>query len=340
MARSKKQKKPQQLVTLKADGIPWNMKPVPPRIIAVGDVHGDVVGLSCILLDRGLINKKGRWNGINAHLVLNGDLVGGRNARLLLQFVMRLEKEAQAAGGMVHPLLGNHDIQVFQKEYQDRKGKTLFQKYDVQGADKAKLRDAFSGETEFAAWLRERNAVIKIGPTIFTHAGLNVWARDHHIKRMNATIRGWIRFWQGVDIKPERGTQWVALGPKADWSAPSTGPLWTRSYKVKKLQKGKKTAKKKKTAPDLDEFSRLLKKYNAKRMVVGHAPVGSEEVLLSHPLYRSSVVMIDTKISDKKSGRLSCIEITGRNVKAHYTKRSSAGEKVKDIEMKALKQGN
>ena len=129
MAQSKKQKTPQKLLTLKPDGIPWNMKPVPPRIIAVGDVHGDVVGLCCILLDRGLIDKKGRWAGINAHLVLNGDLVGGHNARLLLQFVMRLEKEAQAAGGAVHPLLGNHDIRVFQKKYQDRKGKTLFKKY-------------------------------------------------------------------------------------------------------------------------------------------------------------------------------------------------------------------
>jgi len=51
----------------------------------------------------------------------------------------------------------------------------------VEGTDKAKIRDAFSGETELAEWLRERNAVIKIGPTIFTHAGLNVWALEHHL---------------------------------------------------------------------------------------------------------------------------------------------------------------
>jgi RNase H-fold protein (predicted Holliday junction resolvase) len=246
----------------------------------------------------------------------------------LLQFIIRLEHEAKAAGGAVHPLLGNHDIQVFQKEYQTRKGKTLFKKYRVEGTDKAKIRDAFSGETELAEWLRERNAVIKIGPTIFTHAGLNVWALEHHLKRMNSTIRAWIRFWQGTDDKPERGTQWVALGPKLDWSSPSTGPLWTR---------GKKTVKKKNTAPDLDELSSLLKKYRAQRMVVGHAPVASEEILLSHPLYGSSVVMIDTRISDKKGGRLSCIEIRMKDVKAHYAKRNSAGEKIRALEMKKLK---
>ena len=337
MAKSQNLKKPHELVTLKPDGIPWNIKPVPSRIVAVGDVHGDIVGLSCILIDRQLIDKKGRWTGKDVHLVLNGDLAGGRNARLLLQFIIRLEHEAKAAGGAVHPLLGNHDIQVFQKEYQTRKGKTLFKKYRIEGADKAKIRDAFRGKTAFAEWLRERNAVIKIGPTIFTHAGLNVWALEHHLKRMNSTIRAWIRFWQGTDVKPELGTQWVALGPKLDWSSPSTGPLWTRSYRVMKPAKGKKTVKKKNTAPDLDELSSLLKKYRAQRMVVGHAPVASEEILLSHPLYGSSVVMIDTRISDKKGGRLSCIEIRGKDVKAHYVKRNSAGEKIRELEMKKLK---
>jgi hypothetical protein len=303
----------------------------------VGDVHGDIVGLSCILIDRKIIDKKGRWIGNNTHLVLNGDLVGGRNARLLLQFILRLEKEALAAKGGIHPLLGNHDIQVFQKENQSRKGKTLFQKYSVEGVDKMKLRDAFSGETAFAEWLRERNAVIKIGPTIFTHAGLNVWALKHHPKRINATIRAWIRFWQGIDVKPERGTQWLALGPKLDWSAPSTGPLWTRSYKVMKLTKGKQKDKKKSTAPNVDELSRLLKKYRAKRMVVGHAPVASDEILLYHPYYGSNVVMLDTRISDKKSGQLSCIEIRRRDIRAHYAKRNSAGEKIKQLEMRKLK---
>jgi len=337
MAKSQNLNKSHELVTLKPDGIPWNIKPVPSRIVAVGDVHGDIVGLSCILIDRQLIDKKGRWTGKDVHLVLNGDLAGGRNARLLLQFIIRLEHEAKAAGGAVHPLLGNHDIQVFQKEYQTRKGKTLFKKYRIEGADKAKIRDAFRGKTAFAEWLRERNAVIKIGPTIFTHAGLNVWALEHHLKRMNSTIRAWIRFWQGTDVKPELGTQWVALGPKLDWSSPSTGPLWTRSYRVMKPAKGKKTVKKKNTAPDLDELSSLLKKYRAQRMVVGHAPVASEEILLSHPLYGSSVVMIDTRISDKKGGRLSCIEIRGKDVKAHYVKRNSAGEKIRELEMKKLK---
>jgi hypothetical protein len=325
------------LRTRRPDNIPWNVKPVPSRVVAVGDVHGDIEGLACILLDRGLVDKDGRWAGGNTHLVLNGDLVGGKYARLLLQFIMRLEAEARAAGGAVYPLLGNHDIQVFQKEYQKRVGKTMFQKYQVQGAKEGGIAEAFRGETALARWLRERNAVIRIGPVLFTHAGLNLWAARHHVKRMNATIRAWIRYWQGMDSQPDKRTQWAALGPDADWSGPSTGPLWTRAYKVKKGKKSKRRKAKRGGAPEPEQLDRLLGRYRARRMVIGHAPVGGKEVLLSHPFYGPRVVMIDSRISDKKGGQLSCVEVRGDAVTAHYVKRSSRGTRIRERELKALK---
>jgi hypothetical protein len=325
-------------VTLKSDGIGWNIRPVPKRIVALGDVHGDIAGLACILRDRGLIDKKGRWTGERAHLVLSGDLVGGRNARLLLQMVMRLGEEAAAAGGGVHSLLGNHDIQVFFKEYQNHEGKTMFLKHKVDGSKAKSLRDAFKGETVFARWLRERNALIRIGPTIFAHAGLNVWGFKHHPERMNATIRAWIRYWQGVGTKPDLRTQWAALGSGADWSTPSAGPLWTRSYRVDKKKKA--AARKKNTsAPDAEELSKLLKKYRARRLVVGHAPVARKEILLSHPFYGRKVIMLDTRISQKQGGRLSCLEIRGDDLRAHYPKRNGIGTKIQELELKRLKKG-
>jgi len=322
------------LNTLRADGISWSIKPVPSRIVAIGDVHGDIVGLSCILLDRELINRKGHWSGNGTHLILNGDLVGGKNARLLLQFVMRLETEAAASGGAVHSLLGNHDIQVFSKRYKNHAGKTLFQKYEVTGALKRTMRDAFCGNTSFSRWIRARNAIIKIGPTIFAHGGLNAWAFRHHPERINATIRAWIRFWQGIDRQPDPRTEWVALGPWVDWSPPSTGPLWTRSFKV---VDGQRKNGKAKNAPDLETFGKLLSKYRARRVVIGHTPVDDNKIVLSHPYYGRAVVMIDSRISSKKGGRLSCIEICGDEVKAHYAKRTRTSEKIAEIERKRLK---
>jgi hypothetical protein len=325
------------LNTLKSDGIPWNIKPVPSRIIAIGDVHGDITGLSCILFQLNLIDRRGHWKGNRTHLILNGDLVGGKNARLLVQFVIRLEKEALTSGGAVHPLLGNHDIQVLFKKYQNHKGKTLFQKYRVTGAKKRTIKDSFSGCTAFALWLQERNAVIKIGPTIFSHAGLNTWAFHHHPERINATIRAWIRFWQGVDVQPNPKTQWVAFGPKEVWFPQSTGPLWTRSYKVAGDTDPKTNSANGPTAPDLKDVTKLLNKYNAHRMVIGHSPVADNTVQLSHPYYGKTVVMIDSRISQKRGGRLSCVEIQGNDIKAHYAKRNGVGEKIKELELKRLK---
>jgi hypothetical protein len=328
------------LMTLKSDGIPWNIKPVPTRIVAVGDVHGDIAGLACILKDRALVDKKGHWSGGDAHLVLNGDLVGGRNARLLLQFVLRLEKEAGEAGGALHPLLGNHDIQVFFKEYQKVKGKTLFNKYKVSGAKKNTVRDAFRGKTDLADWMRTRNAVIQIGPTVFTHAGLNTWAYRHNPGRINSTIRSWIRFWQGVSGQPDPKTKWAVLGSGVNWNPSSTGPLWTRSYRVKK-QSGKKRQRSGTTnAPGVEDLSRILKKYRAIRMVIGHTPVSKNAISLSHPLYGNKVVMIDSRISKKKTGNLSCVEIRGNRITAHYAQRNSAGQKIADLEMRKLKKKN
>jgi hypothetical protein len=295
-------------------------------------VHGDIVALACILRSRKVIDKKGRWRGADTHVVLNGDLVGGRDARLLLRYVMRLTRQAAKAGGAVHSLLGNHDVQVFSQKYQKKAGGTLFDKYEVAGAQGGELRDAFAGHTRFARFLRERNAILRIGSTLFAHAGINAWAARHHPRRINATIRAWIRYWQGIGDRPDPRTEWVAMGPGAQWSAPSGGPLWTRSYKVSAREKpGTKGSH----PPDAVLLARLLRKYRAKRMVIGHNPVATGEIALSHPYYGDHVVMIDSKIS--RGGRLSCLEIGGDTVEAHYTKRTRFGEKLRNRELARLK---
>ncbi len=82
------------------------------RVVAVGDLHGDYESFVRILRAPkvGLIDEELRWTGGAAHLVQIGDVMdrGGR-AKEIFDLLMRLEKEAAAAGGMVHVLLGNHE---------------------------------------------------------------------------------------------------------------------------------------------------------------------------------------------------------------------------------------
>ncbi len=84
--------------------------PAAPRIVAVGDVHGDLAGFRKILVDAGVIDGAGAWTGGDAVLVQIGDLIDrGPSMRGTLDFVMALEPAAAKAGGRVVALLGNHE---------------------------------------------------------------------------------------------------------------------------------------------------------------------------------------------------------------------------------------
>jgi len=82
------------------------------RVVAIADIHGDYERFVYILAHPavGLIDHDLRWIGGKAHLVQLGDVVDrGPYPRRIFELLMRLEKEAAAAGGMVHMLLGNHE---------------------------------------------------------------------------------------------------------------------------------------------------------------------------------------------------------------------------------------
>jgi Tfp pilus assembly protein PilF len=80
------------------------------RIVAIGDVHGAYNNLLAVLKSAGLINAELRWIGGKTHLVQTGDVVDrGADSRQCMDLLMRLEEEAQRAGGRVHVLIGNHD---------------------------------------------------------------------------------------------------------------------------------------------------------------------------------------------------------------------------------------
>ncbi len=82
-----------------------------PRIVAVGDVHGDLAGFRAILTEAGVLDAAGVWAGGETLLVQVGDLIDrGPSMRGTLDFVMELETTAAKRGGRVVSLLGNHEV--------------------------------------------------------------------------------------------------------------------------------------------------------------------------------------------------------------------------------------
>src|SRR5262249_34440320 len=139
-------------------------------------------------------------------------LVGGHeDSRLLLDFVIRLESEARAVGCQLHALLGNHDILMAQgkSDHFVKAERKVFEKYLVRGAQDQSFDELFRGKTLYAKWFLTRQAILKIGKSLFVHAGVNEWLLENQPAQVNATIRAWIAYWQGQGEKPLKETRWT-----------------------------------------------------------------------------------------------------------------------------------
>ncbi|KAK3277386.1 hypothetical protein CYMTET_14602 [Cymbomonas tetramitiformis] len=90
----------------------------PGRVVAVGDLHGDIQQALRALKLAEVINQDAtraegniHWVGGNCHLVQTGDLLDRGNDEIaLLGLFQKLGHEAEEAGGAIHVLTGNHEI--------------------------------------------------------------------------------------------------------------------------------------------------------------------------------------------------------------------------------------
>ncbi|UCC41259.1 MAG: metallophosphoesterase, partial [Candidatus Aminicenantes bacterium] len=81
------------------------------KIIAIGDLHGDYESFLNILQQTRIIDKEHHWIAGKVHLVQIGDIFDrGSQPKEILNLLMKLEKEAEEAGGKVHVLIGNHEM--------------------------------------------------------------------------------------------------------------------------------------------------------------------------------------------------------------------------------------
>ena len=82
----------------------------PPRVVAIGDIHGDFDAFRGILENAGILDAAGRWIAGRTTLVQTGDMIDrGTKVRAVMDLLMGLEEQATAAGGRVQVLLGNHE---------------------------------------------------------------------------------------------------------------------------------------------------------------------------------------------------------------------------------------
>lgn len=300
--------------------------PAVERIVAIGDIHGDVHAMRHALQNAGVLGEGDEWTGGKTVLVQVGDqLDRGNREREIYKLLFKLQDTAPEHGGAVHLLLGNHEIMntrldfryVTERGFQDfdRDGgvtKTFGVKKRAQipshfsreiralpSSMRARARALVSGGS-LAMELAERAKVaVIVGDNVFVHAGLkpvhvmygghDPQFPDRGLKSLNADVKA---FLLGKAKLPS-----VLRGGK--------GPTWMREYSRPGLHKGSEECR---------MLSDTLKMLKAKRMIVGH----TIQQIGINSACGGRVWRIDTGMSSYYGGEPEAIEISRRGaVKIH-----------------------
>jgi hypothetical protein len=231
---------------------------VPSRIVAIGDVHGDLAAFRTALRAAGAINSAGNWVGGSMTVVQMGDLIGrGDEERQVLDFLFDLQGRAASAGGVVHALTGNHEVMGGRLDNQ-AVGPNPFPPWEsVPGLRRddprllhlppnARARGAaLMPGGPYARKLAAFPVVLRIGDTVFVHGGVVPrWAR-YGVERINQEVRQWLL---GLAGEPDS-----ALGVDD-----GDRVMWTRQFSANV------------TAGDCGVLKESLGILGAKRMIVAH----------------------------------------------------------------------
>ena len=176
---------PREVVKLKqlsvAEFLAARAAAAPPRLLAVADLHGDLANAERSLRLAGALGLDGHWGAGRSTLVQTGDCVDrGPRSIEVLQLMWRLQDEAEAAGGRVLLLLGNHEAWALSgtNDYAGRA--ELLRLGNGSEADGRRvwdsLFDARGGELGAVLAARHSAAALAgVGKcrTLFVHAGLS-----------------------------------------------------------------------------------------------------------------------------------------------------------------------
>jgi hypothetical protein len=138
-----------------------------------GDVHGHVERLCELLCRAGLIDPEANWIGGDSRLWFVGDLVNhGPDGVGAIELAMKLQTQADAAGGMVESLLGNHDVVLLAaarmgEQEAPGSGKTFRDIWEESGGAPADLERFTAGH---GAWLASRPMMAREGDQLLIHA--------------------------------------------------------------------------------------------------------------------------------------------------------------------------
>jgi len=246
--------------------VPASVYPEPNRLFAISDIEGNFEALAETLQKNGVVNQQLQWTFGDGHLVCVGDFFDrGDDVTASLWLIYALEEQAERAGGQVHFIIGNHEMMNLSGD--DRYVRAKYK--NIAKSLRMPIKFLYGKNTELGRWLRSKNAVEKIGTTLFAHGGISpvIASNNYELEYINDIVRKHI----GQDkwkLREKGGQVQLIMDQK--------GPLWYRGYFNESL--------------DQQVLHNTLAKYGAERIVVGHTVV--KEVCT---LYGGKVIAVDVK---------------------------------------------
>ena len=233
-----------------------------PKVVALGDVHGDLEATRAALRLAGAIGTDSDdWIGGKLVLVQTGDqLDRGDDEQAILDLFTKLETQAAKAGGAVHVLNGNHELMNVAGDLRYVTQGGLEDFADVEGLDlsdprlarlppEARARmAAFMPGGPYANVLATRNTVVIVGRSVFVHGGVlpaHVPGGVPDLEKLNADARGWL----SATAENADAIAAKLMNPQS--------VVWTRLYASDDEQA-------------CDALLQTLNKLDVDRMVVGH----------------------------------------------------------------------
>ncbi|KAI9294190.1 Metallo-dependent phosphatase [Neoconidiobolus thromboides FSU 785] len=256
-------------------------------MIAIGDLHGDYSQAIKVLKMVDVIDQNNKWKGKNTTtLVQTGDVVDrGPDTIKLYKLLKRLRKEAEIEGGLVVPLLGNHELMNLMEDYR------YVTEEDIQTfGDLTQRKLMFTEKGWIGRYLRGLNLTAKIEDTIFCHGGIHPTFAEYGNTALN------------IITKKELSEK----TPNELWNVElfgGDGPAWYRGYALE-------------TETEIcNVLKSALKKLGVKRMVVGHTVQSNGKI---RTRCEGRVILIDVGISAAYGGYQAALVLSEFTASAIY----------------------
>lgn len=301
------------------------------RIVAIGDLHGDYAAYEAVMRRAGLMDEAGAWAGGNAILVQTGDIAGrGPDSLQIMRSLMALQLDAEASGGRVLVLVGNHEAMqmtgdlryvhpgewaAFVDDNSERRRDAYFEENrtaiaaayredapdlsdeDVRARFDERVplgfvehRSAWAPDGELGAWVASNPALAVLDDTLFVHGGLSRLYAGFAVDEINTAV-------EAALLAQTRDRSAVVNDP--------FGPAWYRGLLREADAKPIHMSAHGAVSVD-DEVAAVREAFQVARIVVGHTPQ-IDGIALFH---EAQVIVIDTGMASHYGGVSAFLEIT------------------------------